>query len=204
MANLWSIRTGLELVEEKLTHWSESWITKLDDDVMLEYLADKSIHITEKGANIIDTPFAHKVLRIFFQPGSCASACRVEDIRHCGATYKSRSWFAVSDGRLVFIDQMLQVDGMAVGGGQLHSGQVRAKVEANRIIVSVARMLQLLEHQYNLKRECDVDVVTFPVPFLLAQLEVASWRWSAHSFTSLVSDTKTTFRPVHLARSKAE
>mmetsp|Transcript_56390 Transcript_56390/g.122779 ORF Transcript_56390/g.122779 Transcript_56390/m.122779 type:complete len:319 (+) Transcript_56390:1674-2630(+) len=28
MATLWSVRTGLELLHEKLTHWSESWITK--------------------------------------------------------------------------------------------------------------------------------------------------------------------------------
>eukprot|EP00965_Chrysotila_dentata_P222781 6193178-Pleurochrysis_carterae.AAC.1 len=109
---------------------------------------------------------------------------------------------------------LIQVDGIAIGGKRMEVGQVfikafffefqqiRAVVEANTIVVIVARMLQLL--QLLRQKRNMANVSAFPVSQLSAHCADVCWRWSARSFTSLVYDTNFSFRPVHLACSKAE
>lgn len=114
----------------------------------------------------------------------------------------------------MYIADLLQIDGVAAGGKRVEVGQVylkafiftfaqiRAKVEANCVIVRVERLLQLLHLQS--QRPADACVAPFPHVRLQAECPEACWRWSVKSFSALVSDDSFTFRPVHLASSKAQ
>eukprot|EP00965_Chrysotila_dentata_P240872 6203957-Pleurochrysis_carterae.AAC.3 len=105
---------------------------------------------------------------------------------------------------------------MARGGAKIVAGQVfvkiytftlqqlRARLDANSIIVPIARILQLLQYQHDNKREADTHVASFPVPTLLAHCPDACWRWQAASFSDLVSDMGVTVRPVHLGSMKTD
>eukprot|EP00965_Chrysotila_dentata_P169698 5601524-Pleurochrysis_carterae.AAC.2 len=135
---------------------------------------------------------------------------------HLPGTFRSNSWVATSDRRLVFISQLTQIDSTALGGKRIHSGkvfaktysfsfqQLRAEMKANSIVVPVVLMLQLLQlaHDRRVAGGCVVDA--FPVPFLTVHCPDACWRWSAESFTSLVSNERFTCSPVHFARSKSD
>eukprot|EP00965_Chrysotila_dentata_P043922 1459842-Pleurochrysis_carterae.AAC.1 len=113
-----------------------------------------------RSAAMLDTTFATDVASIYFQAGSTLHAARVTSIIHNGATYRKNMWAASSKSELFFLEDMLQVDGMAKGGASFVAGQVfvkvyvfsfqqlRAKVAANSITVSFARILQLLQFQH--------------------------------------------------------
>eukprot|EP00965_Chrysotila_dentata_P086259 2846001-Pleurochrysis_carterae.AAC.1 len=60
MASVWSVRTGLELVDEKLVHWSESWATRQDDDIILHYLADRTVQFGGRDSSSLDAAFTCK------------------------------------------------------------------------------------------------------------------------------------------------
>eukprot|EP00965_Chrysotila_dentata_P240871 6203957-Pleurochrysis_carterae.AAC.2 len=60
MATLWGIRTGLELLDEKLAHWSESFILKRDEDITLQLMSDNSVEFSENGS-VLDQAFAADV-----------------------------------------------------------------------------------------------------------------------------------------------
>eukprot|EP00965_Chrysotila_dentata_P164682 5436996-Pleurochrysis_carterae.AAC.1 len=61
MATFWSVRTGLELLDEKLAQWSESWVVKKDDSLSLNVNNDRTVHMSRgQDASTFDLGFTSK------------------------------------------------------------------------------------------------------------------------------------------------
>eukprot|EP00965_Chrysotila_dentata_P254105 6211762-Pleurochrysis_carterae.AAC.1 len=121
-----------------------------------------------------------QVISRFHQPGEVAHACQVVAVLHYGATFARKSWAATSDGQLVYVAVLLQVDGVAIGGKRVEVGhgfvkgfwftfrQVRAELDGNSVCVPVACILQLLQLQGSLHDSNDSMLPPFSVPHLHA------------------------------------
>eukprot|EP00965_Chrysotila_dentata_P004334 141202-Pleurochrysis_carterae.AAC.1 len=75
MATLWSVRTGLELLDEKLTHWSESSLTKQDGSILLGYDCEGNVRVADKGKDEIDVNFAKQACLTRFPQTAQITIC---------------------------------------------------------------------------------------------------------------------------------
>eukprot|EP00965_Chrysotila_dentata_P148942 4919182-Pleurochrysis_carterae.AAC.1 len=92
MATLWSVRTGLELLDGKLARWNDSSVTKQDASVVLEHSLNGEVNVASAdGDSRLDLDFARQVLSQFFERGETAHACEIDEVRHCGAVFGKRS-----------------------------------------------------------------------------------------------------------------
>eukprot|EP00965_Chrysotila_dentata_P117238 3874553-Pleurochrysis_carterae.AAC.1 len=58
MATLWSLRTGLELLEEKLARWNDSSLTKLEGSSILQHRLSGEVRVASADGDAIDEEFA--------------------------------------------------------------------------------------------------------------------------------------------------
>lgn len=72
MATLWSLRTGLELLDEKLAHWSESYVVKKEGNLSVTYRHDKTMEFARDDEGCaFDIDFACKVSSPFPETQYC-------------------------------------------------------------------------------------------------------------------------------------
>ena len=133
----------------------------------------------------------------------------VVTVRHEGVNYRAGSWAASSSGLLIYMSDVIAVtDNYWNTDFKIKMfpfsllEQLRATIEPGRIVVRLARMLQLVKEMTRRLLCGEValaDVDRMPVPTLSARSGGSAWwRWRCCSFTACARD-KHMFRPIHFA-----